>query len=183
MPSDDSPDSSALSAALSMDGAVGDLCSPEGSALRRQVILFLRGECLANLPELQYYAHCFLFLPNCEVSIERAHSYVSQRIRIVHAPSPSYISVTLRKSEIISAHAEDSDGLVKCLEAVRDRRKVIYELGLVNHPEFDDFRSDDGKLDTNISQQCVNKVFCGLKSRELLHSGDRPTRDPIYRTW
>ena len=88
------------------------------------------------------------------------HSYVSQRLKITHCHSPSYVSLTLRKAELTKTHAESIDVLVACAEKVRDRLKVIDELGLTAHPAFDSHRDVlSGGVEASVPHGLVNKVI------------------------
>ncbi len=125
---------------------------------------FVRGAEMEKLPNLRVLADSFLFLPSVEISIERLHSYVSQRLKIVHSHSPSYISVTLRKSEIVSTHSANTSELISCTEVVPGKRQAVEQLSLHNHPCFESYRR--GKtLDAGVPHSLVNKVCLGSWKR------------------
>ena len=131
---------------------------PSLGPLRRQVIQFITGTDLSELPELQYYANGFMFMPNLEVNVERLHAQIAQRTAITHNVSPAYISTQVRKNEILEAHSSDTDALVRCCEMAPDRRLAVRELGLVNHPSFVQYRTGDS-LDSSVPQSSVNAVL------------------------
>ncbi len=127
-------------------------------ALRRQVVAFIWGSDLAALPELKYYADAFMFLPHLEINVERLHAQIAQRIAITHNHAPSYISIQVRKNEIMRSHAADCDVLAECCELAPDRRKAVHELGLINHPAFAEYRHG-AALHCTVPHSCVNQVF------------------------
>ncbi len=89
---------------------------------------------MEQLPDFERLGSAMMFVPNIEVSIERLHAFVSQRVRIAHHHAPAYISIQLRKHEITRAHEEYVSSLLDCLEQVPSRRHAVMELGLVGHP-------------------------------------------------
>ncbi len=144
------------------------LCDFRPGTIRNELVAFVRGADMAGLPHLRILSDAFLFLPNVEIGIERLHSYVSQRLKIVHNSSPAYVSTVLRKAEIIRTHTEHTAELLASLELVPDRRQAVAHLGLQNHPCFFPYRDwhNDGKLDACVPHGLVNKVAWGL-GREL----------------
>ena len=99
-----------------------------------------------------------LFLPNCEIGIERLHAYVGQRLRIAHNHSPAFVSLNLRRDEILSFHSSHHDDLVRCAELVSDRRSAVSNLGLTLHPSFHSFLTSDNTLDHSLPHGLVNSV-------------------------
>jgi hypothetical protein len=141
--------------------------------LREDIVSFVRGTDMAALPRLRIYADGFLFIPNIEIGIERLHAYVSQRIKIAHHHSPAYVSVTLRKHEILDCHARLGPDFCEACGVIQNKLGVIRELGLEYHPSFADFRLADGArrsghiLDHTVPFGLINKVVyrCDLPTQ------------------
>ncbi len=56
------------------------------------------------------------------------HAFVSQRLRIAHHHSPAYVSITLRKGEILEAHSLHNAELSEFCSKAYNKKHVLKDL-------------------------------------------------------
>jgi hypothetical protein len=128
---------------------------------RHQLILFVRGAPLDSLRDLQWLTNAMLFIPNVEIGIERQHAVVSQRIKIAHHHSAAFVSLALRRQELMDEHSTNFTDLAECADRVSDRRRAVEQLGLMHHPSLSPYlRADETGLDHSVPHSLVNQVSC-----------------------
>ena len=106
--------------------------------LRRDLVRFIRGGDLS--PALQRFADAFTFVPILETSVERLHAMVAQRVRIAHNHSPYYVSLSLRRSEILAFHAHNAAELADQCSRSQSQVAAVQAFGLQWHPSFEPYR-------------------------------------------
>ena len=119
--------------------------------LRGQLVQWVQGSPMEAFPELQEVADRMAFIPTCEVSIERLHAFLKQRVVLTHNTSAAYCSLQLRRSEVLVAHEKDPKLLAECCVLASSPVKVVHALGLQHHPALllagrpgDDDDADEG---------------------------------------
>ena len=140
----------------------------------RKWLLLPEGVALSQLHTLKRYANAFMFVPNIEVRVERLHASTSQRLEIVHHHLPAYVSITLRKHEIINCHVAHGEDLSNSCAEVYKKLAVVDRLGLQFHPCFAPHRRDGNAdrpqkhiLDHSVPFSLVGKVVyrCDLPTQ------------------
>ena len=109
------------------------------SETRRQLVLLLRGVAPGLLEDVSLFIAKARMAMNVEVSVERLHVCLSQRIKIAHRLRPYYVSTVLRKPEIIDVHTKHPESYTTCCEHANTRVKIIDRLGLAYHPLFEQY--------------------------------------------
>ena len=107
------------------------------SRVREQLESFLRGEDIADLPDLSRLRMEAMFIPILEQSIERRHAVVHQRILSAHNHSGPYISVIQRSHELedLLSQPGQLQTMADLCSGVRTPALVIRTLGLQMHSE------------------------------------------------
>ena len=152
--------------------------------LRRQVIRFIQGVPLEQLPALTPYVNALGFIPNIEIGVERLHAFVSQRVKTSHHHSPAYVSILLRRDELIRTHATECNEFAKACSLVPNHVAVVEQLNLQNHPSFAGHYGNGRRvLENTVPFSLVNKVVyrCDLPTQfrdlppvRFLWHGDDP---------
>ena len=159
------------------------------SETRRQLVLFLRGVASDLLEDVALFIAKARMAMNVEVSVERLHAFLSQRIKIAHHHSPYYVSTVLRKPEIIDVHTKHPESYTTCCEHANTRVKIIDRLGLAYHPLFEQYTRPVpaphlSPVESSVPYSVVGQVVyrCDLPSQygqlpELELRGDYPGDD------
>ena len=110
---------------------------------------FVRGRPLRDSPLLQRYADSFAMIPNIEISVERLHAVVSQNIKIAHHHTPAYVSLAIRRQELLAEFRSSQSALSDMCSLVRDKACVVEQLGLQRHPALAHFMDGRDRLDAS----------------------------------
>ncbi len=112
------------------------LLSPQCAA-RRELEMFIGGSPLSDLPQLEFWAACFRFVPIVERYLEAAHSIVKRKV----APRASGTCVSLSRIMLrleldLAADPSMLSSLADAFDQTRDLRKIPDLLGIGQHPDL-----------------------------------------------
>ena len=106
----------------------------EGS-LREEADLFIQGEDLSLLENLELFVASFRFAWGTERKVEGGHAQVHMYAAGRRNRTEATDSLALRLAEIKKVlTSEDTTSFIKCIQVARNPQKLIAQLGLSRHP-------------------------------------------------
>ena len=111
------------------------ICKLGDAPLREEVDLFLEGEELALLDNLELFFATFQFAWGTERKVEGGHAQVNMYAGGRRNRTEATDSLALRMSEIKRMlQSQDVTAFLECVQVARNPRKLVSQLGLARHP-------------------------------------------------